>query len=438
MRKLRLFMVLLTMSTMFLASCSKDEEIDSGNSSDKASLSFSTVIQDLTKKALTKQAVGDLPACSDDIPAYVRIVLMQGDTPIVGTTEDPYRIDLVEGQTFTEYDPALELVPGTYTLDHFSVYNEAGDLLWIAPRAGSDLADFSDTPLPISIDLRAGVKKYVNVPVLCYDNREVNLYGYQFFEITTHIAYKYCFFANYCDDNGRHYTANYSVDIWLGTDNTGTPLYTDLQPETGMDNGEYYADPLCVALPFNDNPDEDYIYYEITLLDWPDNYGTVTPRTVSGTLSRSDIEANFGDAMDVDYNHIQFNCIPDEQEPPGPQCLPNPTGDCEQLIFIQDVDMEGVPAGGHPTYPLYREGGEQVGTITFTLETTQSGRDLLTANVSLTGGWVGTAARITLPEYVNADDVCVRNINSSSYDVVYQAGAIDYPVVVRFATNICP
>ena len=168
----------MVMSTMLFTSCSKEEDAGPGVSSDKATLSFTTLIQDLTKKAITKQAIGDLPACTDDTPAYVMIVLMQGDAEILGTSTEPYRVDLVPNETFTKYDPALELVPGTYTLDHFSVYNEAGDLLWIAPRTGSELGDYVDTPLPIDIDLRAGTKMYVDVPVICYDNREVNQYGY--------------------------------------------------------------------------------------------------------------------------------------------------------------------------------------------------------------------------------------------------------------------
>ncbi|MGA9325915.1 MAG: hypothetical protein WBV47_07695 [Salegentibacter sp.] len=439
MRKIKLILGIMVMSTMLFTSCSKEEDAGPGVSSDKATLSFTTLIQDLTKKAITKQSIGDLPACTDDTPAYVMIVLMQGDAEILGTSTEPYRVDLVPNETFTKYDPALELVPGTYTLDHFTVYNEAGDLLWIAPRTGSELSDYVDTPLPIDIDLRAGTKMYVDVPVICYDNRAVNQYGYVFFELQTNRAYEYCFFANYCDDNGRHYTANYSVDIWLGTSSAGTPLYTDLQPTTGMDeNGEFYADPLCVALPYNEIADEDYIYYEMTLLDWDENYGTVVPRVVSGTLNRNDIEENFGDNMDVNYNHVQFNCIPGEEEPPFPTCLPNPTGDCELLTFIRDVDIEGLPAGTNPTYPLITDGGEEIGTITFTLEVTEDARDLLVGNVALNEGWTGTSARITLPEYVNADDVCVRNINSSNFDVVYQAGVIEYPVVVRFAAIICP
>lgn len=436
MKKLKLCLASLVCFTMLFTSCSKDDP--QTNSSEKAVLSFGAIVNDLVSKAATKQSVEDLPACSDDAPAYVRIVLMQGANAVVGSEADPYRIDLVEGQIFTEEDAALELEPGTYSLAHFSVYNASGDVIWIAPRAGSELAEWVDVTLPISINLGAGVKKYVDVPVLCFDDRDVNEYGYLFFELDATEAYEFCFFANYCTDDGRHYTANYSVDIWLGTDNTGTVLYTDLMPETGLnDDGDFYASPVCFALPVNDDEDEEYIYYEMTLMDWDENYGSATPIVRSGTLSRSDIEANFGPDDTVDYEHIRFNCGPGGGEPTGPACLPAITGDCERALFIQVVSNAGLPTGENPTYPVFTEDGDEVGSITYNLFKRAVGKDLLTATVDLDEGWNATNARFTLPN-VDEDDVCINNINDDNFDMVYEAANINYPVQARVAINVCP
>lgn len=423
---------------MIFTSCSKEEATPTG--SETATLSFGAIVQDLmNERAGLKQAITDIPACTNDTPAYVRVVLTQGGTEVVGTAQNPYRVNLVSGQLFTQDDPELELVPGNYSLDHFTVYNAAGEIIWVAPRAGSDLAGFVSTTLPLSIDLRAGVKKYVDVPVLCFDDRDVNEYGYLFFELQPTQAIEFCFFANYCPENGRHHTANYSVDIWLGTNASGTVLYSDLTPVTGInDLGEFYAEPLCVALPTNEDADEEYIYYEMTLLDWEGNYGDVAQRVVSGTLSRNDIEANFRPGQRIEYEHVKFNCAPEAEEPTGPVCLPNPSGDCERFTFIHDVDIADFPAGVNPNYTVFSDAGVAVGTITFRLERSASQRDLLTATVALNEGWRGTDARITLPEYVNADDVCVRNFNSRNYSIIYQAGSINYPVNVNFATIICP
>ncbi len=435
MKNLRLCMASLVVFTMIFTSCSKDEpQIED---SDKATLAFGAIVNDLMNKAGTKQAMDEIPACNEDAPAFVRIVLSQGDLEVVGSEDEPYRVDLVAGQVFTEDDPALELDPGTYSLDHFSVYNEAGELIWIAPRLDSELADFVDDALPLSINLGAGVKKYVDVPVLCFDDRDVNEYGYLFFELDAVRAYELCFFANYCDDDGRHYTANYSLDIWLGTDNTGTVLHSDLVPETGMDeNGDYFARPVCAALPVNDDPDEDYIYYEATLLDWDENYDSPTPIVLSGTLSRSDIEANFGPDMTVEYEHLRFNCAPGGGEPTGPVCLPAVTGDCERVTFIQMVGNSS-PSGVTQAYPISTEDGEVVGTITYNLAKRPAMKDLLTATVDLNDGWTATNARFTLPN-VNEDDVCLNNINDDNFDMVYEAANLTYPIQARVALNACP
>ncbi|SDL29229.1 hypothetical protein SAMN04488034_10393 [Salinimicrobium catena] len=435
MKNLRLFIASLVVFTLIFTSCSKDEPQIEG--SEKASLSFGAIVNDLLNRSGTKQAVMDLPACSDDTPAYVHVVLMQGDTEIVGTETEPYRVDLVAGQIFTEEDPALQLDPGSYSLNHFSVYNDAGDLLWIAPRLGSELAEFVDGALPLTINLGAGVKKYVEVPVLCFDDREVNQYGYLFFELDEVRAYELCFFANYCDDDGRHYTANYNLDIWLGTDNTGEILYSDLVPETGIDeNGDFFARPVCVALPINDVPDEDYIYYEATLLNWNENYDSPTPIVLSGTLSRNDIEANFGPDMTVEYEHLRFNCVPGGGEPTGPVCLPAITGDCERAVFIQMVGNDG-PSGLTEFYPIFTQDGDEVGTIRYNLVKRPAMKDLLTATVDLNDGWTATHARFTLPN-VDEDDVCVNNINDDNFDMVYEAANLTYPVQARVAINVCP
>jgi hypothetical protein len=435
MKNLRLCIASLIVFTMLFTSCSKDEpQIDN---SEKATLSFGAIVNDLMNKSTAKQTIGEIPQCSDDAPDFVRIVLMQGESEIVGTEANPYRIDLVPGQLFTEEDSALELEPGPYSLAHFSVYNAAGNLIWIAPKMGSDMAKFVDGALPMPINLGAGVKKYVDVPVLCFDDRNVNQYGYLFFELDAVQAYEFCFFANYCDDDGRHYPANYNLDVWLGTNNSGTVLYSGLEPVTGMDeNGDYFARPVCVALPRNESANEEYIYYELTLMDWDENYGTVTPIVLSGTLSRSDIEANFGPDMTVEYEHLRFNCAPGGSEPTGPVCLPALSGECERVVFSQFVGNNAV-SGVTQFYPLYTVGGEEVGTIRYRLVKRAAQKDLLTATIDLDEGWIATNARFTLPN-LDEDDVCINNINDDNFDAVYEAANLTYPIQARVALNACP
>lgn len=345
MKNFKNYLAYLAMCALLLTSCSKEESVVAGD--ETASLSFGAIVQDLVNKSSSRQSdLADFPECSDAVADHVAVVLTT-DTgaEILGTMADPFEIDLVDGQVFTEEIPQLELEPGTYILQHFSVYDASDDLIWLAPRGG-DLAQFVDTTLPLTINLGAGVKKYVDVSVLCYDDRDVNEYGYLFFEFNTTKAFEFCFFANYCPPNGRHYPARYSVDITVD----GVLLYNDVINVTGInDQDDAYAEPLCFALPdieeFGD--DEDYISYTVTLLDWSGLYDAA-PATITGTLSRNDIMANFDGENNVDYEHLRFGC--GQTPPPGDDDddddgVPNDEDVCPGFDDKQDADDDGIPDG---------------------------------------------------------------------------------------------
>lgn len=328
MKKLKMYLAGLVIVSLILSSCSKEDNVPDVDS-EKATLSFSAIVHDLAAKNSNKQTnISDIPACSDDTPAYVEIILMQGDMAVVGTMEEPFRVDLVSGQIFTQEVPELELDPGEYSLEHFAVYNSAGDLIWLAPKDGL-LAEFLDNVLPYDISLGTGVKKYVEVSVLCYDDRDVNQYGYTFFELDATELFEYCFFVNYCDADGRHYPARYSLDISID----GEPVVTGIENTTGVNNdGDWYAEPLCVQLPnlseFDD--DEEYLDYTITLLDWEGVYDA-DEMTLSGSLSREDVMDNFDGDDNVDYEHLRFGCEDGDGELPdgipvfGDATFSNPT-----------------------------------------------------------------------------------------------------------------
>ncbi|WP_416376128.1 thrombospondin type 3 repeat-containing protein [Salinimicrobium catena] len=327
MKKIKLYLMLLASSMLLFTYCSKEDETLPED--EKATLSFGAVLNDLiAERSDLKQAMEDLPACSDDAPAFVEVVL--SGSADIGTTEAPLVLEVNptpgdydddgEEEYFTEESLELELEPGPYTLEYFVVYNgdpanETSEVIWVAPMATSDFAGFVPNPLPLEFNLGAGVKKYVDVDVLCYDDRMVNQYGYLFFDLETTEAVDFCFFANYCNDEGRHFTANYSVNIWRGTDSSGAVLYSGEIPETGMnEDGDYFANPVCLAVPHPADgvaADVAYLYYEVTLEDWEGNYGTVDAMVLSGTLSWNDISANFTGEDEVEYRHLRFNCEDD-------------------------------------------------------------------------------------------------------------------------------
>ena len=314
MKKFKLNLAYLAMFAMIFTSCSKEETGEQTLDSEKASLSFGAIVTDLVaNRAASKQSIGEMPLCSDTEPAYVRVVLLNGDVPVLGTTANPYRIDLVAGEVFTEEDPNLELEPDTYTLDHFAVYNAANQLIWLAPRGG-DLAHFVESPLPMDIDLRAGVKKYVEVDVLCYDNRDVVEYGYLFFDIDTNAAIKFCIFGNYCPPSGRHFPAQFSVDVWSYADGQqGALLHENLTNTVEIDeNGDYAGTTVCMALPDTEGLDE--YYFEITLLD-SDAYGDIQERIIrSGVINDDEVKLLFDGENNLDYYHFREGC--GEDNPP--------------------------------------------------------------------------------------------------------------------------
>lgn len=498
MRNFNKYLGAIAIMAMLFTSCSK-EETNVINDDEMATLSFGTVLNDLTKQATaTKQQVPDgYPECSDDsTPSYVHVVL-EGDEN-VGTIGDPLMIpvndtpydedgDGVE-EYFTEESSELELTPGNYDLTYFAVYNDDDELIWLAPTRDGDFSDWVDSALPLDINLGAGVKKYVDVEVLCFDDRVVNEYGYLFFDIIGTEAYEFCVFANYCNDAGRHYPANYTIDVYLGTDDTGELLYT-LSPEVATAGEDPSAEPVCFALPniasFDD--DEDYIYWEATLSDWEDVYGTVGDMTLNGTLSRNDIMANLNDDGEtVEYAHIRFNCgddddpgngngddddadddgVPDDEDNCPDVYNPLQTdedndgvgNDCDDCADTQqgvEVDADGCPIDGGNGHegclpepdagcetavleqiidladfpiaievPFYPLELNGVQIGTIYVDLDPDG-DQIIVNVDLNEGWTIDDFEITLPELDEDGAVCVNDINENDFEFIFDETGVE-------------
>ncbi|PTX42559.1 thrombospondin type 3 repeat-containing protein [Christiangramia gaetbulicola] len=353
------YIALLAMFLMFFNSCSTDESTPVSEVDDNVGIIFlGPILKDFADNENVRQALDDIPSCSNEAAAFAQISLTYG--------EDETPVDIVvelledENGLFTAYDEALEIPIPTglntvsVTLNEFLVWTNVddapGEIIWAAPKADSDYAGYVENPLPFSWDLRAGSKTYTNVDVLCFDDRLVNLYGYQFFDINPEIIYEVCFFANYCSESGRHYTANYSLDIYYGSDAQGVPIYTDEVPVTG-DDGGFFAEPVCLAIPGPQN-DEDagdpYLYYEATLLDWDDNYGEASGETISGTWSWNDIQALMNeDGETSEYFHAFINCEGDDGGEPvdtDEDGIDDPEDNCpnEANADQADADEDGV------------------------------------------------------------------------------------------------
>ncbi len=302
-------------SALFFSACSKDENDPPApnETQELIDLSLNINILGLESNTDSRQQENELPDCIEASPYYIEIVMKQGDRDVVGTADIPFRLDLAPGEMFTKYIPEMAMPPGLYFLDHCAVYDAAGTLLCLAPKSDSPMGAMSDAPMPMSINLRAGSKPFPDVPVFCVDNREVNEFGYVFFDIEPTIVRNFCFFANYCDENGRHFPARYSVDISID----GNVIYSAVESNNGeYDTDKYFADPVCVDLPdlseYDD--DEEYIDYTFTLLPWEGVYDLDEEMVITGSLSREEIEEHFDGEENIEYEHIFFNCDSEEED----------------------------------------------------------------------------------------------------------------------------
>ncbi|WP_051935896.1 hypothetical protein [Salegentibacter sp. Hel_I_6] len=362
MKIFKRILFLSVLMSLFFISCSEDENPGVGQqvSDGVAELYLGPVLDAEIRKALQKQEA-DLPECSEDAPAYAQISLVYGDADTPVDVIVPIIID--GNDLFTDYDEALEIPVASgettvsVTLNDFLVWNDdggaPGEVIWAAPKAGSDFAGIVSQSLPFSWDLRAGSKTYTDVEVLCFDDRDVNLYGYQFFDIIPVEIYEFCVFANYCNDAGRHFTANYTFDITYIGDDNNIPLYTGEMPMTGNteddDSGDWYADPLCLAIPapiYGEGPDTDYIRVTATLVNWDANYpapGAVAP--ISEDLSWNEVQSFFVDDDNMNYWHIFFNCEDDDGGQNGSDDdgdgVPNDIDECPDTDPGVEVDEFG-------------------------------------------------------------------------------------------------
>lgn len=340
---MRNFIKLLTgiaLIGLLFSSCSKDDDVTGILDGDTATLSFGTLLNDLMTEDGFKQQMEEIPECSDDLPAFVEVALSRDGNWVVGSNTAPLRVVLNPNPAdfdgdgvnnyFTEESAQLELTPGTYRLEYFTVHNADGDVIWMAPRSNGTFGGLVNVSLPLDIPLGAGTKKYISVDVLCFDDRVVNEYGYLFFDIVPNEAIEFCVFGNFCDETGRHFPAHFRVDVWNYSGNAASPRGQVLAGEMNNigihNNGDAFADPLCVILPNTSGTDMYYI--EITLLD-SDAYDTQERVIRSGVISDEDVMRFFNGEDAVEYYHFREGACAMADSPP---------------LFL-DVDLELIAGG---------------------------------------------------------------------------------------------
>lgn len=294
MKTIKFYFAFVAVAAMFMTSCSKEDSPDGPDGPDGAemvALSFQGALSDFTRKVDTKQEVeAPIGGCKEDSdPAYVKVGVKDSDGNWVSGGEItinviPVSIDS-DGDGATNFltfeAEELELEEGNYSLEYFAVYNSGDELIFMAPRSDNSYGpanffNFVENPLPQSFFLQAGTKHYQEVEVLCYDEQEVQEYGYLFFDFEEVPLTYICIFGNECDDQGRHKPSHFRVKVWEypALPGEGNVAFTDANAlvngtndfNNGENTGEVtQASPLCFPLPDRDG--ETWFYGEIYTID---------------------------------------------------------------------------------------------------------------------------------------------------------------------------
>ncbi|MCG9970077.1 hypothetical protein [Christiangramia crocea] len=372
MKIINRYIAFVAVLAMLFTSCSKEEATTSpvdDPSVQSVDLTFGAMLNDLSNRAMVqsqnKSHFDQVPDCSDAEPAIARIGFSYGGN----SYETDVAILSDESGYFTDYSEDLKIpVPNNgsveVTLDSFMVYDGDpdgdGTLIWIAPIESEEgqFDGYVDTALPFSFDVEDGTKPYIDVEVLCFDRRMVNEYGYVFFDILPDVIYPFCLFVNYCDENGRHYVADYSVDLYFGTDDTGIQLY-DHTEESAMamtgdyGNGAFYADPLCLVVPgppANLPDNEPYLYLVIYPEDW-DGTGDIDNTPTEGISITWEMVSGYlnDDGTTNEYHHVWIGECEgaigsgDGGGNGGSECNPSdPEADCDNDGILNECDTSNV------------------------------------------------------------------------------------------------
>ncbi|MCC8358798.1 thrombospondin type 3 repeat-containing protein [Salinimicrobium sediminilitoris] len=348
MKHLKLSMAWLAVLALIFTSCSKEESDSITGDQDKIQLTFGSLLNDFNDQ--NKQA--EPGVCTDGTPGYVLVGITEGDDPDSvnfiddgdpGDGDDLIQVDLKNngGNWETEYSDLLALPAGDYHLQHFIVYSEDNQVLWVAPRVGGAFEDYVDNPLPQLISLAAGTKPYISVDVLCFIPRSEEAYGYPFFDFdVVEVENSYCIFVNYCwDETGRDYPAHFSVEVWSDEfDGTEVTLSNYMNTIT-MSGNNPAASVLCLALP--DLGDDTY-YARVTVRDH-ELLPYVSNSEVDYyefTFTQDDIENQ--ELMVPAYRHIRFEC--GQVPPPGDDDdddIPNDTDNCPNVYNPDQTNSDG-------------------------------------------------------------------------------------------------
>lgn len=223
------------------------------------------------------------PGCDFDAQ-YAMITLSIGDE-----TKNLFTPTfVVDGALYTQ---AIKLLPGSYSLEEFILYNENGTpddkdddiLLSAAPHAGSTYGNIVPNPLNISFDVSQFSKKEVAVSLMCYEATKIKEFGFVWFKPNMTKMKEMFFFGDFCSPEFQVYKnslygAYPKVDmpaifqINLFQDKDGDGVYEThvgtYNNEEGYINGEFEASVPPLMINYVDLPEvDDYYMMEVSIYE---------------------------------------------------------------------------------------------------------------------------------------------------------------------------
>ncbi|WP_029033423.1 hypothetical protein [Salinimicrobium terrae] len=306
MKNFKISIAWMAIFAMIFTSCSKDEAGVVSDDPETVQLKFRSLLNSFNDQ--NKQSDAE---CRDDaVPAYVMLGWSIDEDAETGDY-DLHEVGLVDnnGSWETTYSEDLAVPAGIYYLQHFAVYDASDQVLWVAPREGGAFESEVGDALPMTIELAAGTKPYIDVDVLCYYAREEAAYGYPFFDFdVVEVENSYCIFVNYCDEEtGREYPAYFNVDVFTDAAMTNEVVLNNDTNSISMSGNWPSASVLCFAMP--DLGDDTY-YARVTILNHEDlDYSADAGDFYDFTITQASIEALAQE--EPAYHHIRIGCSDD-------------------------------------------------------------------------------------------------------------------------------
>ena len=282
-------LVYILMIAAVLVSCKKNST-DTPSPVQKQDVEFqiNTIVPDASRDY-------DIPLCDDQLSADYAMILLAEDLDNNGFSDTLYaEVYYVGDQLYTK---ALQMVPGTYTVIGFLVYDDndgilgpsAGDAIYkAAPLPNTEFSEFVVNSLDITFTVEQFKKTKILIDVLCFVPDYYDLFGFFWFQITEITVREMCFFGDLCLKTPSDYDGSPYAEDGLFIDEpaifqifaqhkVGDGPWEDMNGGQPYTNLSWYGtgDPLCIRYADYDHEVDQYKFTLKVLVKVADGFDYV-------------------------------------------------------------------------------------------------------------------------------------------------------------------